>query len=109
MTGINRNIAKKVQYLLAQLPCVAIIGARQTGKRFVAKQLFADWKHMDLEQPEEQQQIAHDSRFFFENYPNRVILDEAQKLSFQTNLCLANISRLFSQLTCAHRKRVRFE
>jgi uncharacterized protein len=79
LTGIKRNIAKKVQHLLTQFPCVAIIGARQTGKTFVAQQLFPDWKYMDLEQIEEQQQVAYDPRFFFESYPSQVILDEAQE------------------------------
>lgn len=47
---------------LANLPVVAILGARQVGKTTLARQLENDWggpkRHFDLEDPDNQARLA---------------------------------------------------
>ncbi len=78
MTGKKRNCASKIEQLLALFPAVAIIGARQTGKTTIAKQLCPEWAYKDLQYPDNFDQITHDPGFFFQQHPKHVILDEAQ-------------------------------
>lgn len=51
-TGIKRNLRKKAAYLLDKFPVLAILGARQTGKTTLSRQLSPDWKYFDLENPD---------------------------------------------------------
>ena len=39
-----------------------------------------DWKYFDLERPSDFQLISSDEEFFFQNYPAKIIIDEAQQL-----------------------------
>jgi uncharacterized protein len=78
ITGIKRNLSKKIIRLLELFPVVAILGARQTGKTHLTKMLFPDWKYIDLENNNDFEQITYDPLFFFQQYPNNTIIDEAQ-------------------------------
>lgn len=79
MADIKRNMANKVLRLLQQFPVVVILGARQTGKTTLSRQLVPDWKYIDLENPADYERLVHDPHFFFEQYPEHVIIDEAQE------------------------------
>lgn len=75
---LERNLRPKLERLLEQFPVVAIVGARQVGKTTLAKQLGADWRYIDLENPDDLELIKHDPGFFFQQFPERLIIDEAQ-------------------------------
>ena len=75
---MQRNLNARIDLLLQQFPVVAIIGARQVGKTTLAIQLRPQWHYVDLESPNAQDTILPDPEMFFKNYPNGVILDEAQ-------------------------------
>lgn len=75
---MKRNLATKIESLLAQFPIVAIIGARQVGKTTLAKLLRPQWHCVDLQKPSVQDRILPDPEMFFKDYPHSVILDEAQ-------------------------------
>lgn len=78
MTGVNRNLEIKAKKALDMFPVVAILGARQVGKTTLAKNLIKGWKYMDLEDPDDYDLITRNSKFFFQQYPRHVIIDEAQ-------------------------------
>lgn len=76
---ISRNLAPKAIDLLNNFPVLAILGARQAGKTTFAKALKPDWKYFDVENPNDYDLISRDPVFFFEQYPEHIILDEAQE------------------------------
>lgn len=78
MTGLKRNLSLKILNLLKIFPVVIILGARQTGKTTLAKQVAPDFHYLDLEKPSHFSQFHADPEFFFEQHPNRLIIDEAQ-------------------------------
>ena len=79
MTGNQRNIAEKINQLMEMFPAVIILGARQTGKTTLTKQMFPHWQYFDLENPIDAQIILQDPSFFFETHTQHIIIDEAQE------------------------------
>jgi hypothetical protein len=79
MTDITRNMASKLDILLGYFPIVSILGARQVGKTTLARQIRPDWHYFDLENPYDFERISHDPVLFFQQYPSKVIIDEAQR------------------------------
>lgn len=79
MIGIKRNMAQKLDTLLETFPAVSILGARQVGKTTLAKQLRPHWHYFDLENPYDYERIKQDPLLFFQQYPNKTIIDEAQR------------------------------
>lgn len=77
---MKRNIFDKINELLLYFPVVAILGARQTGKTTLAKQLRSEWQYYDCEKPSVFQRIQQDPELFFEQNQQHIILDEAQEL-----------------------------
>ncbi|HKK17306.1 MAG TPA: DUF4143 domain-containing protein [Opitutales bacterium] len=75
----ERNIGRRAKQLLARFPVLAFTGARQSGKTTLARMLCPDWHYFDLERGADRDFITRDYEFFFERYPDRVILDEAQE------------------------------
>lgn len=78
VNGIIRNAAQKIKDLVLKFPVVAILGARQVGKTTLSRDLFPEWKYIDLEKPTDIERIQYDPLFFFEQNPQHVIIDEAQ-------------------------------
>ena len=76
---VNRNLEKKVNLLLNIFPVVLILGARQTGKTTLAKMCRPEWRYFDLEKGSDYDFITTDFDFFFREYPEQVIIDEAQE------------------------------
>lgn len=74
----KRNQYEKIGQLLELFPAVVIIGARQTGKTTLAKQLRPNWRYLDLENPNDFDQLSHDPLLYFLQYPDDIIIDEAQ-------------------------------
>jgi len=58
---------------------VAILGARQTGKTTLSQLSCPDWKYFDLENGDDFDFITKDFAFFFSQYPESVVIDEAQR------------------------------
>lgn len=79
MSGLNRNLSHKIDKLLAAFPVVMLIGARQTGKTTLSKALRPDWQYFDLENAKDHDLITRDYDFFFSEYPQHIIIDEAQE------------------------------
>ncbi len=77
--GKIRLISHKVNRLLDMFPVVAVIGPRQCGKSTLVQQLYPDWKHYDLESPDDYQLISEDPAAFFSINSGQVIIDEAQQ------------------------------
>jgi predicted AAA+ superfamily ATPase len=46
---ISRHIEPELRQLLAEYPVVTILGARQSGKTTLAKELLPDWDYCNLE------------------------------------------------------------
>lgn len=79
MSAINRNLTTKLNHLLTLFPVVLLIGARQTGKTTLSKQLRPEWRYFDLENAADYDFITRDYDFFFREYPCDLIIDEAQE------------------------------
>ena len=47
----TRFVATRLKHLAQQFPAVLILGARQVGKTTLARQTFADFTYLDLEDP----------------------------------------------------------
>ncbi len=73
-----RNAEPLLRQLLNQFPVVAIIGPRQCGKTTLAKKTAINWQYFDLENSDHFIRIKNDPNFFFEQYPEKTIIDEAQ-------------------------------
>jgi predicted AAA+ superfamily ATPase len=79
MTYVKRNLEKLIDDFLAIFPVVLIVGARQTGKTTLAKMCRPDWRYFDLEKGRDYDFITNDFDFFFREYPEHLIIDEAQE------------------------------
>lgn len=80
MSAKARNVEKHINQLLSFFPVVLILGVRQCGKTTLAKNIRRDWKYFDLENGADFDFISNDLGFFFTEYPERIIIDEAQDL-----------------------------
>lgn len=78
MDDIKRNIQPLASKLLDDFPILAIVGARQTGKTTISKQIRPDWRYFDLENARDYDYITTDPLQFFTQNPHHIILDEAQ-------------------------------
>jgi uncharacterized protein len=83
---LTRNISYHLIDLMRKFPVVAIVGARQTGKTTLAKSVAPDFAYFDLEKPGHYDRIVHDPEFFLTQYPDHLILDEAQELPVLFNI-----------------------
>lgn len=82
---MERNLSHKINELLSFFPIVAILGARQTGKTTLARQLRPHWAYYDCEKVAVFQRIQQDPDLFFEQNKGDIILDEAQELPILFN------------------------
>jgi uncharacterized protein len=79
---IPRNLEDKLARKLDNMPAVAILGARQTGKSTLAKKYLAGQKHsiyLDLEKPGDLNKLQNPEAFFEVNSEKLVCLDEIQR------------------------------
>jgi len=79
MSHLKRNLIHKIDQLLQIFPVVIILGARQTGKTTLAKLCRSQWKYFDLEKGSDYDFITSDFDFFFKEYDQKIIIDEAQE------------------------------
>ncbi len=81
---IDRKLLIDLQKVLKHFPSVAILGARQTGKTTLAKQLAAQVKktvmYLDLENPSDRDKLHDAHSFLDDNKQKLIIIDEVQRM-----------------------------
>ncbi len=80
LSGIPREAAASIAYLLANFPCVAVLGARQVGKTTLLRELRPEAPTFDLERRTHFDRIAADPEFFLKQWDGPIVIDEAQEL-----------------------------
>jgi predicted AAA+ superfamily ATPase len=78
---LRRRITERLQTMIAQVPAVALLGARQVGKTTLAKSIAKDINsiYLDLEAPEDLLKLSDPSSFLSAHADKLVILDEIQR------------------------------
>jgi len=77
---IQRKAATKLSELASQFKCVAVTGARQTGKTTLVKAVFSSKPYVSLENPDTRRFAIDDPRGFLSMYPQGAVLDEIQRV-----------------------------
>jgi predicted AAA+ superfamily ATPase len=77
---IKRTCATLIEEYLEYFPCVALIGARQSGKTTLLQDLKGEWRYYDLEKYDDYRLISDDPDLFFRLNPDQVAIDESQLL-----------------------------
>jgi len=67
-----------IRQLAAQFPVVSVTGPRQSGKTTLVKQLFPHFAYANLEDIELRQLAEQDPKYFLQQFPGGLIVDEAQ-------------------------------
>ena len=76
---IERELKNKLSELITKYPVVTLTGPRQSGKSTLLKSLFPDYQYVSLEDPDMRLFAGEDPRGFLTTYPDRTIIDEAQR------------------------------
>jgi predicted AAA+ superfamily ATPase len=78
---LMRQITDKLQLAIAQVPAVALLGARQVGKTTLAKTIAKGINsiYLDLEAPEDLLKLSDPTSFLSAHADKLVILDEIQR------------------------------
>lgn len=77
---VKRVILKEILYLMEKYPVVAVTGPRQSGKTTFLKESFPGFKYVSLEDPRVRNFFTSDPTGFWNEYNEKVIFDEAQRL-----------------------------
>ena len=76
---ITRIAKEKLINLAKTFKCVAVTGARQSGKTTLVKEVFSTKPYVSLENIDTRQFATEDPRGFLSSYPNGAVLDEVQR------------------------------
>jgi predicted AAA+ superfamily ATPase len=77
---VQRIAKKKLIDLASKFKAVAVIGARQSGKTTLIKQVFKNKPYVSMENPDTRNFATEDPRGFLSSFPKGAILDEAQRV-----------------------------
>lgn len=77
---ITRQIAPIIESQKTKFPILALTGPRQSGKTTLLKQLFSDYRYINLENPSIRSFATDDPLGFLNQYNDKVILDEVQRV-----------------------------
>lgn len=77
---ITRQIEDAIRAQVGKYPVITITGPRQSGKTTLIKALFSELPYFSLENPDTRARVNDDPRGFFQQYGNKMVLDEVQKL-----------------------------
>ena len=80
MSMIPRALEGKIKSLAQKYPAVTLTGPRQSGKSTLLKAAFQDYRYVSLEDPDIRLFAQEDPRGFVQTYPDKVIIDEAQRV-----------------------------
>lgn len=82
--GFQKMIAREMTEVLKRdatlYPVVTLLGPRQAGKTTLARQCFADYDYVNLEDPPTRELATNDVRKFFALHQPPVIIDEIQRV-----------------------------
>jgi len=78
---LKRQITEKLEFTIAQVPAVALLGARQVGKTTLAKTIAEGINsvYLDLESPEDLLKLSDPTSFLSAHADKLVIIDEIQR------------------------------
>jgi len=79
-TMIYRNITSHLKEMLTKFPVVSLTGPRQSGKTTLLREIFKDFRYVNLERIDLREIIYADPAGFLNNNGPGVIFDEAQNL-----------------------------
>lgn len=77
---IERALKTKLLEMITKYPIVTLTGPRQSGKSTLLKTSFPDYQYVSLEDPDMRLFATEDSRGFLATYPDKTIIDEAQRV-----------------------------
>lgn len=76
---IPRAITDTLRHFAKKYPVVTLTGPRQSGKSTLLRHAFSDYAYVSLEDPDVLMQMKEDTRLFLRQYPDKTIIDEAQR------------------------------
>lgn len=76
---IGRLLKKELEYRLANLPAVVLLGPRQVGKTTLALQLSGDALYLDLESEQDRSRLEEAELYLSTRLQRPVILDEVHR------------------------------
>jgi predicted AAA+ superfamily ATPase len=74
-----RTIEPLLRRYLGLFPAVAVTGPRQSGKSTLVRHALSGYPYVSMDDPEEIHAAERDPRGFLARFPERVIIDEAQR------------------------------
>ncbi len=77
---IKRDLQAKLTELIKKYPIVTLTGPRQSGKSTLLRHAFPHYQYVSLEDPDMRMFASEDPRGFLATYPNKTIIDEAQRV-----------------------------
>lgn len=77
---IQRKIASRILEQQKFFPVTTITGPRQSGKTTLCRELFPNYKYVNLERLEVRDSIEADPEGFLKKYGDGLIIDEAQRI-----------------------------
>lgn len=75
---IERKLAVQIRQVVDQMPVISITGPRQSGKTTLCQQLFPDYFHANLENPDVRAFALEDPRQFLLQGKGGMVIDEVQ-------------------------------
>ena len=76
----TRDLQKVLMELSRQWSIISVTGPRQSGKTTLCKMAFPEYEYINLERSTTRAMVAQDIEGFLLQYPNGLIIDEAQNL-----------------------------
>ena len=77
---IQRELTEKLLEVGSKYPIVTLTGPRQSGKSTLLKYCLPEYRYVSLEDIDMRQLAQQDPRGFIATYPDKVIIDEAQRV-----------------------------
>ena len=77
---IERRLKARLLELAGKFPVVTLTGPRQSGKSTLLRNSFPEYKYVSLEDPDVRLFASDDPRGFLATYPDKTIIDEAQRV-----------------------------
>jgi uncharacterized protein len=79
MQIVARTLAESLKTQAGYYPVLALTGPRQSGKTTLLRTMFPEYTYVSLENPDSRLFAIEDPVGFLDQYPERVIFDEAQQ------------------------------